>query len=190
MNTKTIAIIAAVVVLAGGGYYFFTTNSPASERVTTGDVTGDGTSDVTAPRDSATGQASGRFSGTVGELVARGGNYKCSVYSGTTVSDSTGTVYVAGGQLKGDFTSDVNGTQTETHMVQTGGYMYVWTSAAPQGFKSKVAAGAFSGTTGTTGSYSNADQSYSYDCQPWSPSPSAFALPSGIQFIDPSSYSY
>jgi hypothetical protein len=67
-------------------------------------------------------------------------------------------------------------------MVQKEGMVYVWTSAAPFGFKGP--AGAAAGQP-PQGQYSfDYSGLYHYDCSAWSPESGAFEVPTDIQFMD------
>lgn len=184
MTPRNIAIAVGVLVVLGAAWYFMgmkggDSANPAGGTVPTGDMTEDG-----AAGGSAQGASDGTFTGSIGDLAKRGGNYECTFTTDTAQSKSSGTVYVAGFQIRGDFTSVAAGQTVETHMVQDGGYDYVWSSAAPMGFKSKVTNTApAAGYAPTSGTQDTMGESYSYKCVPWTVDKSKFALPAGVQFM-------
>lgn len=164
MNIKIIAIIIGIVVIVGGGYYFYQQQ------------------DKTV-REYGSGQASGRFSGSLQDLAARGGAYRCTFAHESAAAVSEGTVYVSGSDIRGDFSSEAQGLAVESHMIQSGGYVYVWSPMMPQGFKSKSDADSAGTPAGMSGQYADLTQSYDYDCEAWSGDQSTFALPAGVTFI-------
>jgi hypothetical protein len=183
MSTKYIAIAVGAVVVLGGAWYFLGNSSVPTAPAT------EGSESMQEGDDAAMtdGAADGTFTGSLGDLAKRGGNYQCTFTQDASGAKSSGTVYVSGYQIRGDFTSTVaaaNMTIT-THMVQDGGYDYVWSSASPMGFKTKVV-----GTSGgdgyapTSGTQVNMGQSYGYKCVPWTVDKSKFTLPAGVQFTE------
>jgi hypothetical protein len=129
-----------------------------------------------------TSQDGGDFSGSMEELVARGGNYRCTFSHQSDTDDSSGTIYISGSSIRGDFVSLIQRINVESHMIQSGGYIYTWSSTMPTGFKLKVATTTEAGGTAIPGQYSDVDQTYSYDCESWSPDNSKFSIPSTITF--------
>ncbi len=130
-----------------------------------------------------------QFKGSTAELIARGGDYKCTFDQVVENSRSTGTVYISNGKMRGDFKSDVSAAGTnmsvESHMISDGEYMYTWSSMMPTGMKLKIdqTITTSSETFGQQGSF-DANMQLSYDCDPWSPDSSQFTLPSAITFTE------
>jgi hypothetical protein len=173
MNTKTIAIVVGVVVVLGAGYFFFTKSPVYTDK---------GSQAVNPLYEKSD---SGKFTGTIAGLAARGGDYQCMFDSSTAESQSTGTVYSSGGRVRGEFKTMAEGVPVDSYMIQSGGYVYIWTSAYPTGFKTKVAASdSTNPAEGTSGQYADANQSYDYDCQGWQADASLFELPAGVTFMD------
>ena len=121
---------------------------------------------------------------TLAAIQARGGSWKCDVSSTGPTANSSGTVYVAGERLRGDFTSEVPqvGMTIDSHIVSDGSYTYTWSSAAAQGVKAKVT------TEGEAGGKTSDSQTFDsgatmdYKCSAWPTDESKFAVPSDVTF--------
>jgi len=174
MNTKLVLGLLAAVVVLGGGYYYVQNSGGAS-------------SDDSMGADS-TQTESGSFSGSFSDLSKRGGNWKCTIdaeaNTGAGSVVSSGTVYVGGNKVRADFTSNVPSVgSVETHMIADGTDVYSWSSMMPSGFKMKQTEGEMgTGPGATSGQGVDANQSYAYDCDPWTGDQSVFAPPSNISF--------
>lgn len=177
MDTKLIVGVLVGVAVLGGGVYFFSETATApsgSDTVLSGD-----SMDQLAAVGALT---SGKFEGSFADLSTRGGEWKCMVDTSTAEAVSSGSVYVSQKNVRGDFTSDVASYgQVESHIITDGESVYTWTSVMPQGFKMKmVATGNDSGKP--SGQGGDANQKYSYDCEPFTVDASLFVVPSDIQF--------
>ncbi len=154
MNKGIIAAIIAVIVIGIGIYMAM--NAPGS-----------------APQEQATATSS---PATLRELAASGTPQKCTF---TSANSTSGTMYVAGGKVRGDFSAQVNGSAIMGHMIVMDNTSYVWMDGMSQGFKNSFDASA----TTTTGSQGvNPDERVSYSCSSWSTDPSLFALPASVTF--------
>lgn len=173
MNTNAVIGIVVAVVVVGGGYYVL--SRPAGAPVTLDQEQALATTTETST-------ASGRFTGSLVELVARGGSWKCSVDSTTAQAVSSGVTYVSGGKVRADFTTNVPSYgSVETHLVADGTDVYTWSSMMPQGIKTKMTAQG-SGAGPTSGQGVSADTKYSYDCQPWTGDAALFVVPANVTF--------
>jgi len=126
----------------------------------------------------------GSFSGSMKDLMSRGGEYKCTFASNTEVGTSTGTVYISGDKIRGDFESSVEVvSQTfKSSMINDGEFSYVWSSSMPGGFKTKNVEGDISGEESVDTGFDYNEQ-LDYKCVPWSVDNSVFALPD-IEFTE------
>lgn len=160
MNKGVLIGVVAVVVLVVAGWWVFGKGASGGP---------------------AAAELSQQQSGGIAQLMAQG-NSECTVTSEMGGITSSGTMYVADGKVRGTFTS--SGAQTGTmdsNMIVRDGFVYVWSSAMPQGIKMAAQA---SGATATDGQPNPYDANYNYNCTSWSPDESQFALPSGITFTD------
>lgn len=182
MSSKLIVGVVLVVVLVGAGYVVYT-----QKANNLGDAAG-GTSlagsDDAGRNDTPDTPMGGIFRGSLFDLAARGGNYICTFTAATAEGESSGTVYVSGDTVRGEFMTSAAGTTMESHMLNMGGYVYTWSPAMPTGMKMRATQGTGDASTGTQGSYSDMQQEYDYDCNAWSLDTSKFALPEGVQFME------
>lgn len=100
-----------------------------------------------------------------------------------TQSNSTGKVYVSAGKIRGDFTSQINGTAANFHMYTDRKNVYVWMSGQTIGFKTPFTAIAAPAPTGTSGQENvDLDRQLNYTCTPGEIDASYFTLPVGVTF--------
>lgn len=101
-------------------------------------------------------------------------------------ADTSGTVFVGGGKMRGDFTSPVNGVQMGSHVILDGQIFYMWTDGQTQGFKmeftpSEATAGA---ATKMPKDSFDPDKKVDYSCSGWTIDQSKFVLPASVKFAD------
>lgn len=172
-SLKLVGLLIVAAVIIGGGWYVW------------GGVE---TQLSAAPKEVAPLGEEGLFKGSLTDLSERGGEWKCVVKSdaqtGVGVVVSEGTVYVSGEKVRADFTSTVPGVgPVEAHTIVDDKMVYVWSSMAPQGIKANVTAYAGSGDeSGMSGAYGDAQQSYTYDCEPFAAESALFVAPADISF--------
>jgi hypothetical protein len=180
MSTKAIVgILVAVVAVAGGGYYLWSNQAaPAQTNSQTGQIP---STSQQVQGQTQTAQA-GAYSGSLADLAARGGTWKCSVNSTANDAASSGTTYVSGNLVRADFTTTVASYgKVESHLIVRDGYTYTWSPVMPQGIKTSVTSSG-QGSGAASGQGANANASYSYDCQPWTADASLFVLPTNVTF--------
>ncbi|MEN9561153.1 MAG: hypothetical protein RIQ56_426 [Candidatus Parcubacteria bacterium] len=159
------ALLAAVLAL---GFWFSMKNSSPSTGAA-----------------SSNGAAEQKSSGTLAALMQRSGAWKCEVSHSSANDKTEGVVYVSGGKVRGDFTSNVPGMGLmESHMLVDSDYMYMWSSAMPNGMKMKADDPKATDSPETSGAASLYGQNYDYDCSPWSVDSSKFQLPKDVNFSD------
>ncbi len=157
MNNKVIIGIVVVVLAVAGGWYFVVNKK--------------------APAPMA--------SSTMNQLLASAEPVEC-VYTQTNEqAQTTGTLYVAGGQVRGDFTVETKAVANapaqkfESHLITDGKKVLLWplTPVAP--------------TQGVTVAVDPArkdqvdlDQNFNADCKPWVKDDSKFVAPADIKFTD------
>lgn len=160
---------AAVLVVLGAGAWMFMGGAAGND------------SGGQAVEEQETRQETAAEAQTLKNLISYQGSQKCTFTSATSNSDSSGTVYVSNGQLRGDFVSLAQGATVESHLIVKGNTSYVWGGGLPGGFKmsfdSMSSAGASSG-----GMDPNAPVNYS--CGAWAADQGMFELPGSIQFQD------
>jgi len=169
MNNKGLyAVIAVIVVAVIAWLALF--SKPGMSGTPTANLSG-----ASAPAGTSGGTQS------LKGLLAAGTSQTCTFSNAGT----TGQVYVAGGQMRGDFTSaNGSGAEVQSHMITDGTTAYVWTSAMAQGIKMSFANLGGSGSSGATSGGVDPNQQVSYSCTPWSGDQSEFAMPAGVTFQD------
>ncbi len=177
MNTNLLIGLVVGAVVVGGGYFLIAKrdmplpfpNQPVAEN------------QEKIESKAETQAQEGKFNGSLAELAARGGSWKCTVDITTAQSVSSGITYSSGGKVRGDFTTKVQGYgNVESHMITDGTDVYTWTSVTPQGFKTKMSTPGE--TAVTSGQAVNTNQPYTYDCESWTTDVSVFVIPSDITF--------
>jgi hypothetical protein len=115
------------------------------------------------------------------EFVKQGGAYQCSVKQATSDFDSSGTVYINGSKMRGEFTTIAEGINVKSYIIMRDGFIYTWSSAAPKiGFKMEVKTDEQSGNSGT---YTwDPKQIGDYDCSVWTVDEAKFTVPSEVTF--------
>ncbi len=83
--------------------------------------------------------------------------------------------------MRSDVTIAAAGQTMQSHMITDGKTSYVWMDQQPQGFKMS-----FSSTNPASNDATgfNPDEKANYNCSPWSPDKSEFALPANVTFTD------
>ena len=121
-------------------------------------------------------------SGSLASLISRNGSFQCDASRGAGSNATTGTVYISGGRIRGDFeTINPQAGKIQSHMISDGTDTYVWSSAAPMGFKMQMQKNDMpdSNNSGTQDMYKT---SYDYHCSAWTADVAKFVLPTDIQF--------
>ena len=169
MNTKIIVgAVVAVAVVAGLWYYL---SGMGANTTTPSDQAG-----AVASQDEATSGT-----GTLESLIARGGNYQCTVTISNEGTQSSGVVYISGNKLSGDFTAVAQGVTVKAYMISDGEYVYSWSDMVAQGFKMPVEVSS-SASAGAAQTGIDMAAGVSYDCDPWTPDASKFVPPTTIEF--------
>jgi len=171
--SKTIAGILVVGVVVVGGYFIFKGKTPESTAVTKGEQT--------EAKPAETGKKMA-FS----EFVKQGGSYKCDVKQAMSDIQNSGTVYMSGGKMRGEFSTIAEGRPMQTSFIFRDGYSYTWSSMMPSmGFKMKVATDTASTSGDASGTYSwNAKQIGDYNCVAWTGDETKFTVPTSVTFRD------
>lgn len=165
-------VIAIVVVAAAAAIFAF--YKPSSVPGTSQTP---GTPGSTPPPSSITGM-------TLKGLLSLGYSQKCTFIDATSLTASSeGTIYVAQGRVRGDFTSVVSGKPILSHMIVLDDTSYVWTDATTGGFKMALATIEKQQAPGPNQGF-DPNKKVNYSCTNWSTDVSVFALPAGIQFSD------
>jgi hypothetical protein len=123
------------------------------------------------------------------QFAKQGGTYECTVHQLVNNIDTTGTVYMDKGQVRGDWNTSYVGQMMDTHFIVRDNTTYVWSSAMKgTGYKfandASVQAGNNMSASGSIPPPSYMEQIGDYDCTPWGGDASQFVLPTDINFTE------
>jgi hypothetical protein len=121
----------------------------------------------------------GAFSGSFRQLLASQTSQECTFQD---AEGNGGTVAVANGNMRGDFTSTINGEMTNSHMIVRDNTVYTWADGMTTGFQLSLDATAEADAE--AGESVDLDREVDYECHPESVDASRFDLPEGITFTD------
>jgi len=169
MNKNLVWAVIGVVVLGGLIYFMMGRDTSAPSD----------TEDETSQESDDTSGASGSFR----DLLASGVSQRCTFSDEDSGSD--GTVYVSGGKMRGDFSVDVNGSESTGHMIVKDNTFYTWMDGETQGFKMTMDADAQANLP--PGQF-DLDQDVQQDCDAAVVSDSQFDIPGNVTFTDFSSF--
>lgn len=181
---KNMSKILSIIIVAGlivGGYLTYKSHNKAvlnPENKVMDEVA----SDTDKVKEEPTGKKMA-FS----EFIKQGGAYKCSVQQSVSGTESSGTVYINSGDMRGDFSTTTEGMSIKTNFIMHDGYSYTWSSALPSmGFKVKIDSDIKGdGSAPMQGSYTwDANQIGDYSCDSWTVDSSKFAIPSNVKFTE------
>jgi hypothetical protein len=170
--SKILMYLIATIVVLGGGYYLMTQRSASPAPTAQGSV-------QQAQQPTPPASTPGSFA----DIVKAGGSVQCTVSVTVQGTASKGMLYVsnAGADVRGDFSTTVGGKTLQSSLIKTGGYVYTWSDAFPQGFKVAAAPGSDPIASMNNGTVPPGTQ---YECRGWTPDPSKFVIPSGVKFME------
>ncbi len=98
-----------------------------------------------------------------------------------TNSQTSGTIYVSAGRMRGDFSSKTGETTAQSHMIISNNIAYVWVDGLAQGYRMPFEDLSASSSNKANGGV-DADAKVATNCGPWAANDSVFVLPSDISF--------
>lgn len=123
--------------------------------------------------------------GSIKSLIGLGKNVTCTMTYPSGDGTTKGTVYVAGDKrIRGDFITNTQDKEMDSHMIQDGSWSYIWSSASPQGTKMKIEENVPTPTPGPQNQNVDVNTEVDYKCSDWSVDNSKFVPPSNIQFME------
>ncbi len=182
-------IIVAVIGAIGGGVYY-----SQKAKVNTGiDIQNTATVDTTElseqdneSSDTISSDTKLELStdaqiGSLRSLLSFTANTKCDVSSNAQGTSSTGTVYISGTSMRGDFSSTTSNSATvDSHMIKKGDTFHVWS-----GTKGAIMTTTEMSQADTqTDSSVSLDQEVNYTCSPWIVDSTKFIVPTSVTFVD------
>ena len=129
--------------------------------------------------------------GTMEDLFARNVPMECTFTQANEGMKTTGTVYLSGGRMLGEFqTTQANEQPIDSFIIQDGEHVYTWTSGQSKGIKIKPENQKNIVEENTENLKSEPKtpdlegQDIDYVCKPWLPNNSFFTPPDYIEFTD------
>ncbi len=168
MNNKTLIIVIGVVVIIGAIIGFMMMGKPSGEISNKNQVT----------------PQAGNQKMSMKSLLASGKPQTCTFSNpGTEVGgNSSGTMQIANGKMRGDFTTTVASKTTQSHMLMIDNVNYVWGDEMPFGIKMNLSD--FEKPENQKNQAVDLNQEIDYSCNPGTNDPNAFNLPAGVEFKD------
>lgn len=170
MNKKILVPVIIIVLILLGGGALVMKNKSAHTQVNPTPAPA-----AAAPTKATAAQAQG----TLKSLLTSGVAQTCT-FTNQKQATTNGTIFVAGGKMRGDFTSTNQGQTVSGHIILNAGYSYVWTDMTKQGMKIALTEQQASGSANSQSM--DVNQTVSYSCKPWAPDASKFTLPADITF--------
>lgn len=164
MQNKALIYGIAVIVLLGIAWFAFRGGALGSQQA------------------SVVTSQNGESPVTLKDLLARGGTQICTFNNTVNGANTSGTVYIQSGKLRGDFNTDTNGQKVAGHIIVADNTSYFWTDLIPQGFKAPATA--LGSSQGSSQGSVDANLPMQYTCKPWSADASVFVVPKSISFQD------
>jgi len=117
-------------------------------------------------------------------LMATMVNQKCTFLDNE--SNSKGTIYLANGKVRGDFSTQQEGKTMSSHMISDSEYAYIWMDDLQTGLKVSMDSMEEVNDTGFKNSPKTVDidQEVDYSCSSWAPDNSVFVVPTDRTFTD------
>jgi len=180
MNKK-ILIGVVVVLLIGGGLFMMNKGDDAMGRL-----------DAMMEKSDDESSGLGTISGGLKELFAKGKSMQCDFEHTAETGVTSGTVYISGNDMRGDFELvQQDGKTVTSNMIRKGDTSYVWSSEFDQGFKTVIpevtneADNNYDQTAMQSDPFAELEnQNVTYDCKPWIVNATMFTPPSDIEFVD------
>jgi hypothetical protein len=170
MNTKIIGIVGGIIIIIGVVLWLTIGRGPAQRS--SNQPSG-------APIVEESQSTSGLTS--LKALLALGRPQACEFSRNDKGEETSGVIYTAGKQMRGDFDSLNEGKTMRTHMIVDGETLYTWVDESGTGLKMGLNATP-EGDRSSQGV--NVDEQLDYRCRAWSADSSLFRLPDGVEFTD------
>jgi hypothetical protein len=166
--------IIGLIVVGGGIWYAMNMNGDANDATIQ-------TAEQANTQDAPSNESQ-QFRGSLKDLMARSGSWRCDISVTTEGVTASGTTYVAQGKVRADFVSEVpQFGSVASPMIMRDNTAYTWTDMMNQGFKFPIQ-GAEVEPEVSAEVAAQMNQAYDYSCAAWPTDESKFALPSDITF--------
>ena len=161
MSRTVLTVVALVAItLLGFGIY-----SNVSQRSATPSPTAESNSDLQTDVQAQ----------SLADFIDSANNQQCTFTD--TEAETSGTIYVANGQLRGDFTSSAEGESVVAHVISNNQEVYLWMDGVDEAYQTSM--DSISELSGELplGDLISPDDDVDYECSPWAVDPAVFELP-------------
>ncbi len=155
-------IVVGLIIIGSIGWFAFGKNTQTAD----------------APTEAATQRTSMKA------LLALTTPQKCTFTDSTEMGNTSGTVYIKNGKMRGDFNAETSAGAMASHMIVSDNTSYVWTDQTVEGFKMSLDQTTEVETTNANTEAVDIDREVDYSCENWSGDESMFSLPSNVTFTD------
>jgi hypothetical protein len=163
MSKKILIVIGVVLLLILGGWFYMNSKKTAG----------------TASTGSSTNTTQPSTASSLKDLISKGIAQSCTFSANRT----SGSVYVSGKSVRGDFETTVDNAAMKSHMIVKDNTSYVWTDGKSVGIKMSFDPSATpAATSGTTSGSFDPSVNMNYKCSAWIADSSKFDLPAGVTF--------
>jgi hypothetical protein len=169
-------LVLLIIVLIGGGSYYAVKKSHSKAKVET-------KIEATSTTPEETADESGNIS--LKALFSLNKDTKCTFTNSADSMTSSGTVYISGSMMRGDFNSNTTASgSVDSHMIRSQDDIYVWSGANGSKMGMDAMMNAKPTTAPKSGANFDFDQKLDYHCSDWKKDASLFVVPTSVHFID------
>lgn len=168
-NVQILIGILILIIIGAGAFLMFKNSSKAP-------VTTQNPQTTVAEQNPASTQKS------IKDLLTSGQAQKCTYKDKMAEVDVEGTVYVAGGKMRSDYTSKTGGQTIIGHMVASDNKSYIWTDGQSMGMMMEFDPNKTPEAAPTGSQSVDVNKLIDYSCSGWTADNSVFTPPSNIKF--------
>lgn len=123
------------------------------------------------------------FNGSIKDLASRGGSWRCTMSSETSMGAVSGVVHVFGTKVHGmfDMTVPVLGA-LQTYFIADDAHTYTWSTAMPEGVKTSRASLDEASEVESSDVLFSPNMRMEYDCNPVEADEALFVPPASVTF--------
>lgn len=183
MSKKVIIAGVLLLLFVAGGGIFLSLKKTNSQSKSSNEQGSQQAQSNSQPTDAAS-------KGSLLSLLTSGKTQVCTYNADNNSVVINGTIYVADKKMRSDFTSTVNSTTTNAHIIVDTDYSYFWSDNSTLGIKNAIpkATPTPSETSDAAmqdnSTNTNLNEEITYNCSNWTADDSKFTLPSNITFTD------
>jgi uncharacterized protein YxeA len=185
MNKNTLIGVIVVVILIVLGIWYFSSSNMGSNIYTQQNPTTTVSSSTTTTPANTTASKTNTFK----SIFSQSGSHQCSYEQvGGTSERGSSVIYIADGQMRGEFRTTTTSGNSANLMIYNGGYLYSWKEGSTVGTKSSIKSLAdlpkIIPTDLTSGAiFGVSDTNISWDCHDWIKDPKLFFIPAYVKFL-------